>query len=160
MSAIFGFTFLKAKWLKFSLHIYDRTHWFITGTCTAYVAACGDVKDVPLYKYNYRENNKGTSKNWTHMWAKLIAMLFSWRKLMLWELLHLLFEVPWIFRTQMEYGTEHCHMTGRNCSGCPNFKVRVARTQHVTRPIFTWLKMVLTENECYYIVAKVVISKG
>ena len=28
-----GFTFLKAKWLKFSLQIYDRAHWFFPN-CT------------------------------------------------------------------------------------------------------------------------------
>ena len=41
--------------------------------------------------------------------------------------------------------------TVRNCSGYTNFKVGAARTQHVTRFIFTWLKMVLTDNEYYYI---------
>ena len=34
-------------------------------------------------------------------------------------------------------GTEHGHMTVRNCCGCPNFKVGAARTQHVIRLIFT-----------------------
>ena len=30
-----GFTFLKAKWLKFSLQIYDRAYWYrVTGTLT------------------------------------------------------------------------------------------------------------------------------
>ena len=53
-------------------------------------------------------------------------------------LLHLLFGVLRIVRTLMEWnGTEHDHMTVRNCSGYTNFKVGAARPQHVTRFIFT-----------------------
>ena len=49
---------------------------------------------------------------------------------------HLRFGVLWILRTLMEWnGTEH--MTVRNCSGYTNLKIGAARTQHVTRLIFT-----------------------
>ena len=53
-------------------------------------------------------------------------------------LLQLLFGVLRILRTLMEWnGTEHDHMTVRNCSGYTNFEVEATRTRHVTRDSFS-----------------------